>query len=67
MPAKKGKKSRLKSRVVKVSTEQPEARDEGPRLIPQRESVRDVVPSGVQHYIDLADVALGLKKSKPKP
>jgi hypothetical protein len=36
------------------------ARDEGPRLIPLDEPAKE--PSRVEHYLDLADAALGLKR-----
>jgi hypothetical protein len=36
------------------------ARDEGPRLIPLGERARE--PSRLEHYLDLADRALSLKR-----
>ena len=42
----------------------PAARDEGPRLLPLEEATRE--PSRLEHYLDLADVALGLKKRLPQ-
>jgi hypothetical protein len=36
------------------------ARDEGPRLIPLDEPGKE--PSRVEHYLDLADAALGVKR-----
>jgi len=41
-----------------VRPEQPEARDEGPRLIPLPEDQRG--ESRVNHYITLANFALGI-------
>jgi len=37
------------------------ARDEGPRLIPLSEHSKE--PSRLEHYLELADTALGLKSS----
>ena len=36
------------------------ARDEGPRLIPLDDRSKE--PSRLEHYLDLADTALGLKR-----
>lgn len=36
------------------------ARDEGPRLIPLDEHSKE--PSRLEHYLELADTALGLKR-----
>jgi len=54
--------------VQKVSSQKPEARDEGPRLIPFKTSTQKdpLFPSNIQHAIDLADICLGTKKPKPK-
>lgn len=41
------------------------ARDEGPRLIPLGDRTRE--PSRLEHYLDLADRALSLKKRDRKP
>jgi hypothetical protein len=38
----------------------PAARDEGPRLIPLDERSKE--PSRLEHYLELADTALGLKR-----
>jgi hypothetical protein len=40
------------------------ARDEGPRLIPLGDRARE--PSRLEHYLDLADRALSLKKRDRK-
>jgi hypothetical protein len=51
--------SKSKPRIKPLPPTAAEARDEGPRLIPLgpvRES------TGLEHYLALADVALGLKK-----
>jgi len=50
-------------RVVKViRSNKPEARDEGPRLLPLREETPEHQSSKLQHYVNLADQALGTKK-----
>ena len=36
------------------------ARDEGPRLIPLEDRISE--PSRLEHYLDLADAALGVKR-----
>jgi hypothetical protein len=38
---------------------EPSARDEGPRLLPLGDRISE--PSKLDHYLDLADAALGLK------
>ncbi len=64
MPKKK-KNSAHSKRVIKLPPSRPEARDEGPRLIPL-----DVKPHSDQfgrRALELADVALGLRPpSQPK-
>jgi hypothetical protein len=40
---------------------EPAARDEGPRLIPLDDRSKE--PSRLEHYLDLADTALGLKRA----
>jgi hypothetical protein len=39
---------------------EPAARDEGPRLIPLDDRSKE--PSRLEHYLELADTALGLKR-----
>jgi hypothetical protein len=41
---------------------EPAARDEGPRLIPLDDHSKE--PSRLEHYLDLADTALGLKRAE---
>ena len=42
-----------------VRPEQPEARDEGPRLIPLKEADADYIhTTKIAHYMKLADIAL---------
>ena len=40
------------------------ARDEGPRLIPLGEQFKE--PSRLEHYLELADTALRLKRVEPR-
>jgi hypothetical protein len=40
---------------------EPAARDEGPRLIPLDDRSKE--PSRLEHYLELADTALGLKRN----
>jgi hypothetical protein len=50
-----------KKAVKKYAPQQPQARDEGPRLIPLGTSTAE---HPFQHYLDLADVALNNNKKK---
>lgn len=58
-------RNRLKKRVELLPPTDDAARDEGPRLIPLGERTRE--PSRLEHYLDLADRALSLKKRDRKP
>jgi hypothetical protein len=58
-------KKRIKKRVELLPPTDDAARDEGPRLIPLGERTRE--PSRLEHYLDLADRALSLKKRDRKP
>jgi len=50
---------RKKKRAVRVfGPEEPEARDEGPRLLPLSEEQRR--ESRLDHYVTLANIALGI-------
>jgi CO dehydrogenase/acetyl-CoA synthase alpha subunit len=52
-----------RKRAVKViRPNKPEARDEGPRLLPLPEDKPEHQNSKLQHYMNLADQALGTKK-----
>jgi hypothetical protein len=51
-------------KVKRLPPTAPAARDEGPRLLPLEETARE--SSRLEHYLDLADVALGLKKRSPE-
>jgi hypothetical protein len=48
-------------KVKRLPPTAPQARDEGPRLLPLGERVSE--PSKLDHYLDLADAALGLRKT----
>jgi len=50
-------------KVKRLPSTAPAARDEGPRLLPLDETTRE--SSRLEHYLDLADAALGLKKKPP--
>lgn len=54
-PSKKTAKLKL------IPPTQAEARDEGPRLIPLEERSKE--PSRLEHYLELADTALGLSRA----
>ena len=49
-------------KVKKLPSTAPAARDEGPRLLPLGQAPKE--PSRLEHYLDLADAALGAK-NKP--
>ena len=53
--------ARSKPRVRAIPPSEPEARDEGPRLLPLE--VEQRAESRLDHYIKLANVALGLPRS----
>jgi hypothetical protein len=61
--ARHGRK-RMKKRVELLPPSDDAARDEGPRLIPLGDRTRE--PSRLEHYLDLADRALSLKKRDRK-
>lgn len=70
MKRKKPRKSSVKGRAAKPSTKVQRipptaeaARDEGPRLIPLADRSKE--PSRLEHYLELADRALGMKR-EPK-
>jgi len=48
------------SKLKPIPPTEPAARDEGPRLIPLDDRSKE--PSRLEHYLDLADTALGLKR-----
>ncbi|HZR65321.1 MAG TPA: hypothetical protein VFA85_09250 [Terriglobales bacterium] len=47
-------------KVLRLPPSSEAARDEGPRLIPLDDRAKD--PSRLEHYLDLADTALGMKR-----
>jgi hypothetical protein len=67
----RGRKSRVKNvknktvpnrHVLKaIPPTEPDARDEGPRLIPLDDRSKE--PSRLEHYLELADTALGVKRA----
>jgi len=57
--SKQNSKKPVKKSVKKYDPQQPQARDEGPRLIPLGSSKSE---HPFQHYLDLADVALNNRK-----
>jgi hypothetical protein len=59
-PEPRSERKRTKKRVELLPPSDDAARDEGPRLIPLGERTRE--PSRLEHYLDLADRALSLKK-----
>jgi hypothetical protein len=65
MPQKKKQNSGKPKRVIKLSPSRPEARDEGPRLIPLE--VKSHTDQFGRRALELADVALGLRPpAEPK-
>ena len=58
-------RKRVKKRVELLPPTDDAARDEGPRLIPLEDRTRE--PSRLEHYLDLADRALSLKKRDRRP
>jgi hypothetical protein len=57
---KDSKAKKAKKRVELLPPSADAARDEGPRLIPLGGRAKE--PSRLEHYLDLADTALGLRK-----
>ena len=57
-------KKRARKRVELLPPSDDAARDEGPRLIPLGDRSRE--PSRLEHYLDLADRALSLKRRDRK-
>lgn len=66
MPLKRGAKARKPAKKIRaIPPTEPSARDEGPRLIPLDDRSKE--PSRLEHYLELADTALGLKRTNMKP
>ena len=59
-----GKPNRKLNKVLKIAPERPEARDEGPRLIPLEE--RPNPQQFGRRALELADIALGLRDPQSK-
>jgi hypothetical protein len=59
-PPIKTRAAKSKSRVQRIPPTAEAARDEGPRLIPLAERSKE--PSRLEHYLELADRALGMKR-----
>jgi len=57
--SRKKKNSSPAQKLSRIPPTEPAARDEGPRLIPLTQASKE--PSRLEHYLDLADTALGLK------
>ncbi|HVO59771.1 MAG TPA: hypothetical protein VMT53_02480 [Terriglobales bacterium] len=53
---------RRKPNIERLAPSEPAARDEGPRLIPLDEKSKE--PSRLDHYLELADSALGRNEEK---
>jgi hypothetical protein len=64
-PRSRVERKRMKKRVELLPPTDEAARDEGPRLIPLGDRTRE--PSRLEHYLDLADRALSLKKRDRRP
>jgi hypothetical protein len=67
MKGRRAKRTKLKhetspapTKLERIPPTAPAARDEGPRLIPLDERSKE--PSRLEHYLELADTALGLKR-----
>jgi hypothetical protein len=56
----KPRNSPASTKLERIPPTAPAARDEGPRLIPLDERSKE--PSRLEHYLELADTALGLKR-----
>jgi hypothetical protein len=62
-PSIKGRTVKSKAQVQLIPPTAEAARDEGPRLIPLADRSKE--PSRLEHYLELADRALGMKR-EPK-
>jgi len=62
-PSAKGRAVKPKTQVQRIPPTAEAARDEGPRLIPLADRSKE--PSRLEHYLELADRALGMKR-EPK-
>jgi hypothetical protein len=62
MPARRKPVHSASSKLKPIPPDEPAARDEGPRLIPLDDRSKE--PSRLEHYLELADTALGLKRAE---
>ena len=60
MPRKRKPTQNGSAKLRAIPPTEAAARDEGPRLIPLDDRSKE--PSRLEHYLDLADTALGLKR-----
>ena len=60
-PSVKGRAEKSKTQVQRIPPTAKAARDEGPRLIPLADRSKE--PSRLEHYLELADRALGMKRA----
>jgi hypothetical protein len=60
MPFRRKPVQNASPKLKAIPPTEPAARDEGPRLIPLDERSKE--PSRLEHYLELADTALGLKR-----
>ena len=61
-PPVKGRAAKSKPQVQRIPPTAEAARDEGPRLIPLADRTKE--PSRLEHYLELADQALGMKRER---
>ena len=59
-PSVKGRTLKPGTQVQRIPSTAEAARDEGPRLIPLADRSKE--PSRLEHYLELADRALGMKR-----
>lgn len=64
MAAKKKRTQAAKRRLKRLPPSAAAARDEGPRLLPLADANKE--PSRLEHYLDLADSALGMDRENNK-
>lgn len=62
-PSIRDRAAKSKTQVQRIPPFAKAARDEGPRLIPLADQSKE--PSRLEHYLELADRALGMKR-EPK-
>jgi hypothetical protein len=64
LAAKKKRTQAAKRRLKRLPPSAAAARDEGPRLLPLADANKE--PSRLEHYLDLADSALGMDRENNK-